>query len=1381
MHYPKYRGSTLRALPILAILGLLTSLAVVPVLFVSEAQNKQGGKGLVARTKSHGDGIVNYDIRLDKNSIVKRGEMRVRDGIGADVAADLRGNFVAAEQRLKARISGLKIGYSPETGVPEVIGPDARSEKATMETARGADRVQTLRGFLRSNQDLLGVPENQVDELVAVADYTNPAGNMSWVILEQKIDDVPVFRGEVVAGFGKDGNIARVVNSLAAGLDSSKVSREFMPPQLAVESAAEHIGHQLRPFEREPNERASDAARTIFGDDDFGTVAEKMYFPLEPGTILPAWRVLIRQDVAAYYVIVDARSGDLLWRKNITEDQTQAASYRVYTNPNAMVNIADSPFPISPGPTTPVFSTQGAAITRTLVTRIGNEAPYQFNNLGWLTDGATTLDGNNVQAGLDRESPNDQGNARADGIDPNGVPSASSERTFDFPLNPATPSSTGTQSGDAPLTPPQSANVCLAANTNVPTDFQKAVTTQLFYITNVFHDETYRLGFTEQHRNFQHDNFGRGGLGNDRVSAQSQDCSGQNNANFATPSDGLRPTMQMYIWTAPAIDIDGSLDSEVVIHELAHGLSNRLHANAGGLGSLDFSRGMGEGWSDFYAQAMLSEPTDAIDGVYAIGAYDGYQLGGPTFPNSYYGIRRFPKAIMSSTGGPNNRPHNPLTFQDIDSTKINTSDGAFSPAFNASFSDGVHAAGEIWSSALWEVRARMIQRLGWEEGNRRLLQLVTDGMKLSPAGPNFITGRDAIIAAARAGGSNADVEDVWRGFAIRGIGFSASIQNVGGSSIGGGLGTIRVTEAFDMPNLAILPEMTIADSVGGDGDGTAEPGETVRLTIPLTNNSGDPATNVVVQVVGAETVAYGTIANNGTASNVFDYSIPSGLACGAVIDLTINVTSSLGPVSFTRKIFTGAPVVTGSENFDGVTAPAIPAEWTITNDVNGGLNPFRTTTTTPDSSPNAAFAPNPDADDGVNGSTSLTSPSFAIQTGSATVSFRHRYNTEATWDGGVLEVSTDGGAFQDIVAAGGSFKQNGYNGNLNHNPGGTNPVGLRPAWTGNSNGYLTTVAQLPPSAAGKSVRMRWRFGTDDNTGVEGWFVDDISVSGQSQCSFAPGSNKRSDFDGDGKSDFAVYRPGDGNWYIWTSNSQFLGIGWGIPGDVPTPADYDNDGKTDAAVYRPGQGGNSSYFYALRSSDLTFSAVPWGAAGDVPVVRDYDNDDLADYAIYRPSTGIWYVYEADGGVQSVTFGAPGDVPIPGDFDGDGKADFTIRRGGDWYTFKTSTYDIVGAAWGVPTDIPVPADYDGDGSDDLAVFRPSSGIWWIFRSKDLGVSGIAWGQAGDVPAPGDYDGDGKYDVTVYRGGTWWTYFSGGSGHTSLSFGTPTDVPIPKAYLP
>src|SRR6185436_15370718 len=92
--------------------------------------------------------------------------------------------------------------------------------------------------------------------------------------------------------------------------------------------------------------------------------------------------------------------------------------------------------------------------------------------------------------------------------------------------------------------------------------------------------------------------------------------------------------------------------------------------------------------------------------------------------------------------------------------------------------------------------------------------------------------------------------------------------------------------------------------------------------------------------------------------------------------------------------------------------------------------------------------------------------------GVSQLTFRNRYNTEATFDGGVLEISIAGGAFQDILFAGGAFDSGGYSGRLDTEGG--NPIGGRNAWTGDSGGYLTTAVTLPLAAAGKNIVLRWR-------------------------------------------------------------------------------------------------------------------------------------------------------------------------------------------------------------------------------------------------------------------------------------------------------------------
>ena len=1352
MSKTEWAGPRLRLLITFTILGVIAAVIAFPYQFRSQATGIKTGAGLFPTTASHNEELPNYDIRADSAAFEKIAKFRQTNGRSAASVADFREKFARGEKGLRAKVPTLKIEHNPLLQTPEVIATDVKQGKAILARPLGAKRADTFKWFLQENKELIGGEDDQISGLKVFSDYSNPDGKLAFVELEQEIAGIPVFQGYVKAGFNRNGEMIRVVNNFAPGLEYASLKTDFRDPSDAVRTAAASINYELKYEEAGRNAAESTDTKAVFGSGDWATTAEKMYFPVEPSIAVPAWRVLIWDTVNAYYVIVDAESGEVLWRKNITEEQTQSATYQVYTNPNAMINVADNPAPMSPGPVNPVLATQGAILTRTLNTRIGNEGVYTFNNNGWISDGGNTTDGNAVESGLDLVAP--------DGVDPGSHATGNPSRTFTSLWNP----------------PPGN-----PAPGDIPSavEARRGAVIQQFWIMNWYHDELYRLGFTEAARNYQQDNFGRGGIGNDRVSAQGQDSSGTNNANFSAGADGVRGRMQMFVWSGPNPDRDGTADAEIMIHEVTHGTSNRLHGNSSGLVN-DMSRGMGEGWSDFYAQALLSEPTDPINGVYALGGYALFQaFGAVGSQNYYYGIRRFPKAVMSSVGGPNNRPHNPLTFADMDQTKMVLTDGAF-PAMTgahiSSTADQVHAAGEVWSSTLWEVRARFIQRLGWEVGNRRILQIVTDGMKLAPLNPTFLTERDAIVAGALFSGTAADVADIWAGFAIRGMGASASIQNVGGTS-SAGTGTARVTEAFDLPNLIQSPLMTVSDAPG-DGDGFPEPGEPLHLTLPLTNNTGQSASNVSVQLVGGQTISYGTIAHGAVASNLFNFTVPTGTPCGSAVTLTFNVSSSLGATSFQRTIIIGSPVTTLSENFDGVSAPALPAGWTA-EAIQGGLN-FVTATANADSAPNSAYAPEPTT---VGGGTNLTSPAVAITTQAGVVSFRHRFDTEAGWDGGVLEFSVNGGAFQDIITGGGTFIENPYNGALG--AGTNNPLSNRNAWSGNSNGYITSQVKLPASAEGQSVRLRWRFGSDDNTAGSGpnpgWNIDNVKVFGSFACSFAPGTpvRSRADFDGDGRTDVSVFRPSEGNWYLGRSTAGFTAYTWGFATDQLAPGDYDGDGKTDPAIFRPAAGGGPS-FYVLNSSNSTISFIPWGIPGDKPVVADYDGDRKDDAAVFRPSDNTWYIQYSGGGFAQANFGQAGDLQVPGDYDGDGKADVAVYRAGQWYVANSGGTGLSLTTWGFASDKPVPADYDGDNRIDVAIYRPSDGGWYIRRSSDGTVRTVLWGESGDIPVPGDYDGDGSDDPAVYRNGTWYMNRSS-QGQTSTVWGFGTDIPIPAKYIP
>ena len=283
-----------------------------------------------------------------------------------------------------------------------------------------------------------------------------------------------------------------------------------------------------------------------------------------------------------------------------------------------------------------------------------------------------------------------------------------------------------------------------------------------------------------------------------------------------------------------------------------------------------------------------------------------------------------------------------------------------------------------------------------------------------------------------------------------------------------------------------------------------------------------------------------------------------------------------------------------------------------------------------------------------------------------------------------------------------------------------------------------------------------------------------------------GETKMTDFDGNGRPDVAMWNPNSGNWssknagwqFLTDPNTKVFNWGLGVHADVPAPGDFDGDGKTDYSVYRDSTG----IWYIFKSSDSTWLVFPFGLPGDIAMPADYDGGGKTDIAVWRPSTGIWYVWFSE--TQSfgaLHFGAPGDKPVPADYDGDGKTDHAVYRPseGKWYYMKSSDLSHVVLHWGNATDIPLPADYDGDGRADLAIYR--DGFWWIWRSSNNSYSVVQWGQPGDVPMP-VYRNSVSADLILHRpsNNSWysWDFRSvagfalGGSGDVPVRFGLPNN---------
>ncbi|MCC6932775.1 MAG: VCBS repeat-containing protein [Deltaproteobacteria bacterium] len=237
-----------------------------------------------------------------------------------------------------------------------------------------------------------------------------------------------------------------------------------------------------------------------------------------------------------------------------------------------------------------------------------------------------------------------------------------------------------------------------------------------------------------------------------------------------------------------------------------------------------------------------------------------------------------------------------------------------------------------------------------------------------------------------------------------------------------------------------------------------------------------------------------------------------------------------------------------------------------------------------------------------------------------------------------------------------------------------------------------------------------------------------------------------DYDGDGKSDQVVFRPGStGKFIIKGSLRRSMSLPLGKTGDKPYEGDIDGDRKADPIITRFDGSGNILW-YGKKSSDGTILYRLWGKRGDSVAIGDYDGDGKDDFAVFRK--GSWYIYYATGQQAGFVFGATGDKPVAQDYDGDGRTDLAVWRPSNytWY-IKNSGYSggyaptaTTTLVWGVSGQTPIAADFTGDGRADLGLFNSSTAQWFVrdVLNKNNFFS-TSWGNVGDIMIAGDFNGD------------------------------------------
>ncbi len=282
-----------------------------------------------------------------------------------------------------------------------------------------------------------------------------------------------------------------------------------------------------------------------------------------------------------------------------------------------------------------------------------------------------------------------------------------------------------------------------------------------------------------------------------------------------------------------------------------------------------------------------------------------------------------------------------------------------------------------------------------------------------------------------------------------------------------------------------------------------------------------------------------------------------------------------------------------------------------------------------------------------------------------------------------------------------------------------------------------------------------------------------------------------DFDGDGKSDYAVTRNQNGQliWYVFHGQNYSI-FQFGVNSDVAVPEDYDGDRKFDFAIWRPNVFGNIGAFFIWNSSNSTLQVIGLGSSNQFPsATQDYDGDGKADPTVVEQNNNslVWRSYRSQSNsVVNQTTAVSTDLPLRGDFDGDGKADIAYYTGtarspqNVFFIQKSSNGSIEQRYFGVGSiDYVVAGDFDGDSKTDIAVWRGKTagtdGTWWWQNSSNNGFNVIQWGIGGhDVPVPGDYDGDGRTDQAIWRPDSQASFYANRStqGFFAFPWGLGTD---------
>jgi hypothetical protein len=1078
----------------------------------------------------------------------------------------------------KATALGMSI-MSQDAGVPRLVRAIVPRAAAPGMAAQAAarDHVAALASLWGAQASAAPLVETGTQQL---------RNGATVVLFEQQVNGVLVNQGDLRVLMHADQSLAAVSGTLVADavkpsfVSSARAAVDHALDQLygssrsplVLTEAGEANGWTTVAIADDPELGASEArARKELARVD-GKMIETWHVELTGNTHARAARDPGATELAAHsYLIADATGAVVSDVDLIKHD---AFVYRVYADTTGNRRPFDGPLQsFAPHPTGVPDGSRPSLIPSSLVAMDAFNGPFDK----WLPDDATTTAGNNAEAFSDLDA-----NARFNGADVR--PEVHAGRVLNYAYNHAA----------EPLSTP---------------DQSKAAIVNAFFIVNWMHDWWYDSGFTEATRNGQLDNYGRGGIANDRLLVQAQAGANvglRNNADMTTPADGGQPRMRMFLWTAgvsvslasptgPArsnrfsngphafditgdlvlgIDItaptddgcqrltnvtgkialvalrscdpatainnakaagaigllliddsfdlpglfsgsatanlpalttdvaggnalraalaagpvtitlhsetsgaerDGDFDNGVVAHEWGHYMHHRLASCVSGP-----CNGMSEGWGDFNALLLMLREGENRDGTYAMGPY---ALDDGTFDSAYFGIRRFPYST--------DRTKNALSFRHIsDANPLPTT----TPGLPGGANSEVHNTGEIWAQMLWDVLNVLADEHGVVVARRRMTDYVVGGLLLTPPNASFTEARDAILAAASALDTD-DMTLMAAAFAGRGIGSCAVSPPITSSTNAG------VVESGTLAAQLTAGGVTlIDDGISCDHDGILDPGESGRLRVTVANTGLFAADDVNISATttapGVRIGAPVQVPTVGPHTSL-ELSIPVTLLPTAPRNTPVTITLHVAGLNLCARtgidlsltVPTGIDETANASRIDQVQTTITP--WTKT----GTANLWNVAA---EATGNKLWS---GRDLAVVTDTQLASPALlASPTDPFVVKFSHAFSLESGFDGGVIELSTNGGTTWTDAALLGVTP--GYTRTISTAFG--NPLAGRMAYSGASPGFparsLVTL-NFGTRFAGQSVLLRFRIGTDTSVAGTGWNIDDIDVSGITNTPF----------------------------------------------------------------------------------------------------------------------------------------------------------------------------------------------------------------------------------------------------------------------------------------